>query len=157
MIAALSIAGAIIATTSAALLLKYRDRMKKSIQPSIAELKMKCESPIEEKLFYELIRRDIIPEPQYVIDHYRLDFAISPDHLKINIECDGKDYHDFSPQIEQDRRRNTYLASKGWAVLRFSGSQINRDVHHCGNIVNQTIRTRERQLNKVKGKRVDIQ
>ena len=125
MITVISLAGAVIATSSAVLFLKFRARIKKSSKPNITELRQKCESPIEEILFDELIRRDIIPHPQYEIYHYRLDFAINPKHLKINVECDGRDYHDYWPQTDKDRQRNAILTSNGWAVLRFSGSQIN--------------------------------
>lgn len=141
-----TIIGTIVATSSAAVLLKFWKQPKQNAHLNIAALREKCESPIEEMVFDELVRRDIIPHPQYVIGNYRLDFAISPTHLKINVECDGKDYHDYWPQIEKDRQRNTYLANKGWAVLRFSGRQIHKDIRHCGKVIEQTVEERKKQL-----------
>ena len=152
MITFTSLTCAIIASSSAALLLKFYPRIKRSSISNIADLKQKCESPIEEILFDELIRRDITPHPQYEISHYRLDFAISPKHLKINVGCDGRDYHNSWPQTEKDRKRNADLTKNGWAVLRFSGSQIYKDVNYCGKVIDQTIRTRQKQLNRANNK-----
>lgn len=147
MITVTTLAGAVVATSSIAWFLNYRARKK--LKPDIQKLRTRCETPIEEMLFDELIKRKIIPEPQYNFSQYRLDFAISPNRLKINVECDGRDYHDIEwTQIEKDRQRNAYLTSKGWAVLRFSGSLIHRDVKSCGKVIEDTIRIRKRQLKK---------
>jgi very-short-patch-repair endonuclease len=45
--------------------------------------------------------------------------------LEIAIECDGKAYHSTPAQKARDRQKDAYLRSKGWKVLRFSGSMIN--------------------------------
>jgi len=150
MITVTTLAGAVVVTSSLAWLLNYRARSK--LKTDIQKLRTRCETPIEEKLFDELIKRKIIPEPQYNISRYRLDFAISPNKLKINVECDGRNFHDIEwAQIEKDRQRNAYLTSKGWAVLRFSGRSIHRDVSECGKIIEDTIRIRKRQLKKKVG------
>jgi very-short-patch-repair endonuclease len=147
MILLTTMAGAVVTTSSVAWFLVHRARKK--LKTDIQTLRSRCETPIEEMLFDELIKRKIIPEPQYSFNRYRLDFAISPKMLKINVECDGKDYHDIEwTQIEKDRQRNAYLTSKGWAVLRFSGRSIHRDISECGKIIEETIQTRKRQLGK---------
>ena len=93
--------------------------------PFFRELR-KCESPIERKLLRALWNRNHNVVCQYPFGWYRLDMAIPG--LKIDIECDGKAYHSTPAQRAHDKKRNAYLRSKGWKVLRFSGSQIKRDV-----------------------------
>ena len=58
---------------------------------------------------------------------YILDFAI-PD-LKIDIECDGEQYHKkYNPR---DRKRNGFLKKHGWTILRFKGKEIRSNINRC--------------------------
>ncbi|MBO8155871.1 MAG: DUF559 domain-containing protein [Bacillaceae bacterium] len=43
-------------------------------------------------------------------------------------ECDGKAYHSSPEQKTHDRKKDRYLSRRGWTVLRFSGSEIHRNV-----------------------------
>ncbi|MBF0706785.1 DUF559 domain-containing protein (plasmid) [Alkalihalobacillus hwajinpoensis] len=89
--------------------------------------RVKCESPIERRLYDALVFNDYYVETQYTVGKYRIDLAIPP--LKLAIECDGKEYHSFPHQKENDRRKDKYLRSEGWKVLRFTGRQINRNIN----------------------------
>ena len=41
------------------------------------------------------------------------------------IECDGHDYHERTKeQAARDKKRDRFFASKGYKVLRFTGSEI---------------------------------
>jgi Protein of unknown function (DUF559) len=49
------------------------------------------------------------------------------------IECDGHDFHEKTKvQATRDKRRDRFLQSLGFPVLRFSGSEIWRDPIACG-------------------------
>lgn len=88
-------------------------------------------TPIESKMFYALRRAGLDPIPQYKQCGYRLDFAIIKDGIKLDVECDGKDYHSSIAQKAHDRKRTQVLNRNGWKVIRFTGKQIFRDVDLC--------------------------
>lgn len=55
---------------------------------------------------------------------------ISP---KIGIELDGHDFHEKTKeQVENDKKRERYLRSKGWQIFRYSGSEVYKN---CINLV----------------------
>jgi very-short-patch-repair endonuclease len=59
---------------------------------------------------------------------FRIDLAIG----NVAIECDGKAYHSSTSQRAYDRRRTSYIRRRGYkSVLRFSGSEINKNVWSC--------------------------
>ncbi len=102
-------------------------------------------SPIEEKL-YKVLKEDEIPvERQLFIreskKRYCLDFGIHCNKGKINVECDGKAYHSTEYDREKDRKRNNELASSGWLVLRFTGSEINKDPKMCAEKIKKAIKS----------------
>lgn len=84
---------------------------------------VRCESPIERRLYYALLREGYSVEPQVSCGKYRIDLALPA--FRIAIECDGKAFHSTPSQKAHDYRKNAYLRKHGWRVLRFSGSQIN--------------------------------
>ncbi|MGQ4876888.1 MAG: DUF559 domain-containing protein, partial [Promethearchaeia archaeon] len=100
--------------------------LKIKIQDKLIE---KCESPIEEQFFR--IARQIIPniEPQVQIGHYRVDFAVMD--KKVVVELDGHNYHKTKEQRTYDAERQRYLQKNGFTVVRFTGSEINKDVNGC--------------------------
>ncbi len=87
---------------------------------------MKCESPIERRLYNGLTQHNLFPISQYQEGPYRIDLAFPI--ARIAIEADGKAYHSSPEQKAHDRKKNAYLKRKGWTVLRFSGSRIHRDL-----------------------------
>lgn len=87
------------------------------------------QSPIED-LFYEAAKGKL---PGLVCQHqigrYSVDFAL-PKH-KIAVECDGYEFHSTPDQIKNDRRRQREIERAGWKVIRFTGSQLNRNAGAC--------------------------
>jgi len=74
---------------------------------------------------------------------YILDFAIVD--LKIDIECDGEHYHPIGN--DRDRKRNGFLRSRGWTILRFRGNKIKENIQSCIKKIKETI---EKEVNKVR-------
>jgi very-short-patch-repair endonuclease len=87
------------------------------------------ESPIEE-LFWQHAHH-VIPQliPQYVIQNYRVDLAIP--EKKIAIELDGQTSHKTPNQRTYEAQRERDLQEWGWQVIRFTGTEIHRDVSSC--------------------------
>lgn len=74
--------------------------------------------------------------PQYRVGVYRLDFAIilaGPLYMaRLAVECDGHEFHSKTKeQAAHDRMKDRALATAGWPVLRFTGSEIARDAEAC--------------------------
>lgn len=81
---------------------------------------------------YSMQMKGVIIVPQYPIGKFLTDFAIfvgdAEGFGKIAIECDGHDFHEKTKeQVARDKSRDRFFASKGWKLLRFSGSEIYKD------------------------------
>ena len=84
----------------------------------------------------ELRAAEIQAERQYEIRernaNYDLDFAIEcSDGTMVNIECNGDTYHSTRAARDRDRRRNTYLTTRGWLVQRFGTDEIRNNIRGC--------------------------
>lgn len=88
--------------------------------------RLKCESPIERRLYDALKFKGEYIRTQVPCGRYRIDIALPA--YRIAIECDGKAYHSNPQQKARDRRKNAYLRANGWRVFRFSGSRITKDL-----------------------------
>lgn len=104
-------------------------------------------SPLEEKMYKALRRKEISPERQFFVYlnnlTYCLDFCIFCQKANIDLECDGERYHNLPSAYTRDRIRNNQLISLGWHVLRFSSTEINRNLRNCLTTVEKTIHTLE--------------
>ncbi len=73
--------------------------------------------------------------PQVKLFAIRVDFTLTVipgvPLLNIAIELDGHDYHATREQRNRDTQRDRILMMARWQVVRFTGSQINRDVEGC--------------------------
>lgn len=74
--------------------------------------------------------------PQAAIDGCRVDFLLwFKRHLHvagIAIECDGHAFHEKTKeQAARDKDRDRRILVAGFPVMRFTGSEIYRDVHRC--------------------------
>lgn len=71
---------------------------------------------------------------------YRVDLLLwSGAFGTLAIECDGFDFHDRTPQqASYDRARDRELVRFGATVIRFTGSEIYRDVEQCAKEVRAT-------------------
>ncbi|AWH86331.1 hypothetical protein HYN59_14985 [Flavobacterium album] len=70
--------------------------------------------------------------PNYKVDgkSIRADILIwcpGNEKVKLIVECDGYQYHSSKESFERDRKRDRLLKSKGYDVVRFSGTEIYRD------------------------------
>ncbi len=93
-------------------------------------------SPIEDLMWEALKVAEVRAERQYEIRErdasYDLDFFVEcSDGAKINIECNGDTYHSTKDARNRDRRRNTYLTTRGWLVQRFGTDEIRNDMRGC--------------------------
>jgi very-short-patch-repair endonuclease len=78
--------------------------------------------------------------PQTKVGPYRVDFAIWDASLPFSladprimvVECDGHDFHEKTKeQAARDKKRDRFLQSRGYKVLRFTGSEIWADPSAC--------------------------
>jgi very-short-patch-repair endonuclease len=92
----------------------------------IDQERLKCESPIERRLYDTLQILGYYVQTQVPCGKYRIDLALPT--YKIAIECDGKAYHSTPEQKAHDRRKDAYLRKHGWKVLRFNGRMIYQDL-----------------------------
>lgn len=70
--------------------------------------------------------------PQITVGAYRVDFIVASTLYgrteMVIVECDGHDFHERTKQqAQRDKARDRFLASLGYRVLRFTGSEIYRD------------------------------
>jgi hypothetical protein len=66
---------------------------------------------------------------------YRVDFILKD--ARLIIELDGHASHSTREQLEKDAVRQRYLSRAGYAVIRFTGREIVRDVQGCVSEVRQ--------------------
>lgn len=74
--------------------------------------------------------------PQAAIDGCRVDFLMwfrRGRHVSgVAIECDGHAFHEKTKeQAARDKDRDRRILLSGFPVMRFTGSEIFRDVHRC--------------------------
>lgn len=102
----------------------------------------------------------VLLQPQKQVGRYRIDFALSPlEHFlscpdfpdetikRISeklptyaIEIDGFEWHDKTPeQAERDKKRERYIQSQGYTVLRFAAREVLRDPVVAAREVSQRI------------------
>lgn len=83
-----------------------------------------------EARFRELLEKHLITGwvQELPFSMYRLDFAFP--EIKLDVEIDGAT-HSLVNVAEIDRRRDEYLASQGWKVLRISATKLKRHPDLC--------------------------
>jgi very-short-patch-repair endonuclease len=93
---------------------------------------LRDDSPIEQIMERELLYEKIPQVRKLKFGKCELDFAIECNNWHLDIECDGYEYHykDYK-QVRRDQARDKFLTSHGWFVLRFPGTQIEKDVASC--------------------------
>jgi very-short-patch-repair endonuclease len=86
------------------------------------------ESSLEEKVWAEFKRSGIRAERQYFETagnkKFVLDFALFCKNCKLDVECDGDNYHTGKSLVQNDKRRSNLLESKGWNVMRYTTEDI---------------------------------
>ena len=94
------------------------------------------ESPLEEILWEQLIDKGIQAERQFLLQtddkNWILDFAIFCKNGKINVECDGNEFHTSYDHVIYDKFRNNEIESvTGWSVLRFPTVRLEKEMEYC--------------------------
>lgn len=98
----------------------------------------KCESPIERILYRAMRDYGLIPNCQFQIGRYRVDFAFVEERMVV--EADGIRYHSSPSARRRDRIRDKYLKNRGWKVMRFTGPQIFNDAYFCAREIRRRLR-----------------
>lgn len=104
------------------------------------------ESPIEQRLVAAILEwidfhdSDAKLETQVPIGPYRADVVVRCAGRCMVVEADGRKYHSSAEQVEKDKRRDRYCVARGIAVMRFSGSEIEKDPRGCAAEVGAWIR-----------------
>ena len=85
------------------------------------------------------------PIPQYQVMNRRLDFALLDEHMKLDIEVDGRYWHQDANgnRKPDDYIRDAELEGNGWKVIRFWVDELERDLDACLDRI-------ERELYRVK-------
>lgn len=101
------------------------------------------DGPLKEKLWLELVKRDIKAERHLTVNYrdlqnFYLDFAIFCKDGKINIEVDSS-RNPLPKDFTEDGKRNDCLSSMGWSVLRFTGDDIYNNMYKTMKKVNEAI------------------
>lgn len=137
---------------------KIKDEIDRDIsfkKANVINYVSRCESPIEQLLAIRLMDLEpyfykelsvlsgfkflsILPQKEVVVNDrkYRLDFLIeclvdNKKHL-FAIECDGHEFHEKTKkQAARDKARERNLMSKGYKIIRFTGSEIWNDPGKC--------------------------
>lgn len=101
------------------------------------------ESPLEDLLWAELKKEEILAERQLFIDingkRYALDFAIECKDGKIDIETDGNYHHTNPEDVQKDKHRANDIATKRWGFLRFTTEDIHERMPYCVDKVKEII------------------
>jgi very-short-patch-repair endonuclease len=85
---------------------------------------------IEEMIYRELQRRGVTFVKQQVIDGLWVADALIPG-ARVVIECDGEYWHSRPEMQERDQKKDRYLISRGYKVVRFPEAAIRGDVRSC--------------------------
>jgi very-short-patch-repair endonuclease len=84
--------------------------------------------------------------PQYEWQDFRIDLALRVPEYRFKwvfIECDGHDFHERTKeQAARDRQKDREIQASGIPVLRFTGSEIHRNLESCAEQVFQFIEDR---------------
>lgn len=89
------------------------------------------------KIEYEREWREYVDVKKF----YYLDFAIWCVEGKINVECDGDEFHMKHDNVHLDKTRNNELESYGWTVLRFTSKHFNEEKKHIEKSIYQSIKS----------------
>ena len=95
----------------------------------------------EQIVFHALRKRGLEPFAQYEIAGRRLDFALFAGTTKLDLEVDGRRWHQ---DIDGNRKaddiwRDEQMKALGWRVRRFWVDQLSRNLEECLDIVERDL------------------
>ncbi len=86
-------------------------------------------SYVEELFKQALIKNNISGwTARYQIGIYEYDIAFVD--IKVDVEIDGKS-HELDVVKQKDQKRDNWSKSNGWEVLRFTASEVKKDIDKC--------------------------
>jgi DNA helicase II / ATP-dependent DNA helicase PcrA len=97
-------------------------------------------TPLEDKMRTALETHKLSYQPQVRLGRQMVDFLVEMQNRKVVVECDSRAHHEPSKEVERDAPRGRTLA--GYAVCRFSGSEIEADVEKCIRTVQEAVNYR---------------
>ncbi|WOD41196.1 endonuclease domain-containing protein [Nodosilinea sp. E11] len=97
------------------------------IETALTELEVI--SPMQAMFYKEAIEQIPSLEYEQYIGEYRVDFLVK--EKKFVIEIDGHDYHKTKEQRTRDCLRQRKLNLYGYYVIRFTGTEVYRNVGSC--------------------------
>jgi very-short-patch-repair endonuclease len=111
-----------------------------------------CDSEIEVDLAVALTKAlRVIDDPslslrhQFQLGRFLYDLCIKREGRSrplVMVECDGKEFHSTDERIANDRAKDALAAKSGILPLRFSGSQIFRELDRCTQQILKELRLR---------------
>ena len=106
---------------------------------------MRKEPTEEENKLWHLYLRKMKPRfvRQKIIGSYIVDFYCPK--LKIIIEIDGVQHY-LEENVEYEKRRESYLQDKGYKLLRFYNSDINRELKNTETMIYYSCVERSKEL-----------
>lgn len=90
-----------------------------------------CESAIQRFFFDRALRRGTLLRCQHRVRHCRLDFAIPARRVGADVVGWDARLGPRQRRLEGNREREDEIASEGWRVLTFSGSEVHRNPGGC--------------------------
>jgi very-short-patch-repair endonuclease len=92
------------------------------LESVVANASSAAESPFEQQVASELVRRGVKVVPQVGVTGYRIDMGVLDDDVPgrfvCGIECDGVAYHSAETARDRDRLRQQVLEARGWTIVR---------------------------------------
>lgn len=105
-------------------------------------------TPIEQ-MYWDAAKAKIPSlKPQEWIGSFRVDFLILDKACVI--ELDGHEYHKTKEQRTKDAHRERYLEKNGYQVIRFTGSEIFKNVEQCVKETIQILSVKSRSACEIK-------
>jgi very-short-patch-repair endonuclease len=99
------------------------------------------DSKWERIVYHSLRERGLDPIPQHEIAGRRLDFALFSGDIKLDLEIDGRRWHQ---DIDGNRKaddiwRDQQMKALGWRVRRFWVDELSRDLEGCLDLVQRDL------------------
>jgi very-short-patch-repair endonuclease len=111
--------------------LDYAERGPKALAAAIREADRRpADSPFEQEVGDELIRRGLTVHRQVGCGGYLIDLAITDGTTSkylLGVECDGATYHSAATARDRDRLRQGILEGLGWRLVRVWSTDWVRD------------------------------
>jgi len=82
-------------------------------------------------------------QTQVPLGPYRLDMLVTVAGRHLAVESDGMAWHSSPAAIERDKKRDRFCVTQGYAVMRFTGSEIRRDPRGCAAQIGLWIRAQQ--------------